>query len=387
MYRWTASATLGLSLALVERVESQAAKWQLVEDLRIGSDASPMTMFTDIRSALEGADGRIFVLDARPQEIRVFDRAGKFVTLAARRGQGPGEISNANGMLVVKDAIWVNDPSNGRWSAYSAADGKYVRQLGISVTSYGALWEAATDAEGRVVDPIIVATGRINPATNRPIREQRLRRVRLDGSETDTVAAPSCDQRVRPAKTQFSGTMPNSPIGVFMGIPFQATPITVLDGRGGHWCSPNDEYLLVHRTLAKSDTLHTVRMPYTRLPVTEEQRTSAIARAAKSLSEYPVIDADYSLIPRVQPVFTRLDVDDKGQLWARRLVAEGSPLVFDVYDSGGRAVASITTSISFSPWSALHVKGDNVYGVVQDADDVEYVIRARILRNTSPAPI
>src|SRR5688572_26828681 len=95
------------------------ARWRLAEDSRIGGDASEMTIFTDIRSILVVPSGHIWVLDARPQHLRVFDSSGKFDTLAARRGQGPGEIINANGMLLLRDTIWVNDPGNGRWAAFS----------------------------------------------------------------------------------------------------------------------------------------------------------------------------------------------------------------------------------------------------------------------------
>lgn len=373
------ATVLVLSAMLSAVAPAQLPQWRLVEELRIGSDASPMTSFTQIHGIIEGSEGKIFVLDSRPQEIRVFDRAGKFVTLAARRGQGPGEIRSANGMLLVKDAVWVNDPGNGRWSAYSAVDGKHMRQIPMPVTGVAFIWEVATDAEGRIVEPISVETGRMNPATNSPIRESKVRRVRTDGSgAADTVAAAECHQRTRPARTRFSGTPANSPYATYVGIPFQALPITAFDGRGGYWCTPNDEYVIVHRSLAKNDTLHTVRLAYTRLRVTDEERTRAIEDVKTSLARYPVVDADYSLVPTVHPVFVRLDVDDGGRVWARRVVAKDSPLTFDVYDQNGRAVATVRTTIPFA--RGIHVKGDNVYGVVRDADDVQYVVRARIVR-------
>src|SRR5690349_17225277 len=107
-------ALFALLTATVSTVAGAQAKWQLVEDLRIGGDGADATMFTDVRSVVAGPGGQIFVLDARPQEIRMFDRTGKFVALTARKGQGPGEIAGANGMVVLRDTIWVNDPRNGR---------------------------------------------------------------------------------------------------------------------------------------------------------------------------------------------------------------------------------------------------------------------------------
>ena len=373
----TGLIALAVSFVGAPAVEGQP-RWQLVEDLRIGGEDSEMTMFTDIRGIVAGPLGHIFVLDARPQEIRVFDRAGRFVRLAARRGQGPGEIANANGMVVHNDTIWVNDPSNGRWSAYSAADGKYLRQMTIPIRSYGFLWEAGVDLQGRVLDPMLITSDRVDPATKRPIMEPRIRRVRLDGTVVDTIPAAVCDQRSPPARTSFTGSTPG--VGNrFISIPFLPRTLSVLDGRSGYWCSPNDEYLLAHRSVPSGDTLHVVRQRYARIPVSREQRDSAVASARKALAEYRNVDADYSLIPSVQPVFQRLDVDDQGRLWARRVTADRVP-VTDVYDGTGRQVATVTTTLGFSSYVPLRIQGDFVYGVVRDQDDVPYVVRARIIR-------
>ena len=352
-------------------------RWQLVEDLRIGGE-DETTIFTDIRSIVAGPQGHIFVLDARPQEIRVFDRTGKFVTLAARKGQGPGEIANANGMLLARETIWVNDPSNGRWSAYSAADGKYLRQMLIPIRSFGYLWGAGIDAEGRFIDPVLVTTDRVDPATKRPVSEPRIRRVRNDGTIIDTIQAAVCEQRTPPAKTSFTGSTPG--VGnSFYGIPFLPRPLMVFDGRSGYWCTPSDEYLLAHRSLANGDTLHAVRKPYTRVPVTREQREKAIKDARTSLARYKDIDADYSRIPSAHPVFQRLDLDDKGQLWARRVTADSSRAI-DVYDAAAKQIATVTTTIPFQAHLPMHIRGDFVYGVIRDEDDVPYVVRARIVR-------
>jgi hypothetical protein len=375
----THAAALILSATLATVSPAQLPQWRLVEDLRIGTDGSEMTTFTDVRSIVEGADGKIFVLDARPQEIRVFDRSGKFLSLAARRGKGPGEITNANGLLRLGDAIWANDPSNSRFPAYSAADGKYLRQINIPIRGYRYTWGASGDAQGRIVEWVSVQSGRTDPATGRPISEARYRRVRTDGTGADTIAAPVCLPRNIPAQTSFTGSGPG-PLNAFYGIPFLAMPIVTLDGRGGYWCAPNDEYLLVHRSLASNDSLHAFRMPYTRLPVSAEQRTAEIERVKKGLAEYQVIVADYSLVPTIHPVFVRLDVDGKGQLWATRVKRPDAPWTFDVYDQSGRALATVTTTVAFNAGRPLYFTGDHVYGVVNDSDDVPYIVRARLVR-------
>jgi hypothetical protein len=360
---------------------AQVPQWRLVEDLRIGSDANPMTTWAAIRGMIEGADGRILVLESRPQEIRVFDRNGRFLSLAARRGQGPGELMMATGMVRAGETIWVNDPGNARLSAFSAVDGRYIRQIGLPNEGFSFFWNAAADGAERIVESISVPTTRMDPATNRPVLEQKVRRIRVDGSVVmDTIRGSECTQRIAPSMTSFSSTMADSPIGVFVEIPFQAKPVTRYDGRGGYWCTPNDAYLITHRSLATGDTLHTVRKPYTRLPVPSAQRDSSIESVKKSLARYPVLKADFSLVPNTYPVFQRLDVDDMGRVWARRFTQQGSPSEYDLFDLTGRAVATVTTTLNFSAFLGLHIRGDNVYGVVHDADNVQHLVRARIVK-------
>lgn len=367
-----------LALAATARAQSQ---WQLVEDLRIGGDASEATIFTDIRGVVEGAQGQIFVLDSRPQEIRLFDRTGKFVARIARKGQGPGEIVGGNGMLLLRDTIWVSDPNNGRWSAWSAHDGKYVGQVKVPINSYGFIWDAGLDASGRILDPVSVPGTRTGP-DGRPVYERRLRRVSTDGRIIDTIPMADCVQRNPPVKSTFrgSGMGPRGPGGTTMSIPFLPRPLVVMDGKGGVWCTPNDEYLLVHRSVEKADTLHAIRQRYTRIPVPRAERDAEVERVRKALTQYSVVDADYSLIPSLHPVFVRLDADDRGRLWARRTASPGAPHQFDVYDTNGRAVATVTTTIPFARYVPLHFRGDHVYGVAEDADGVPHVVRARIIR-------
>ncbi len=369
-------------LAAVSSTGAAQARWRLVEDLRIGSEADEATTFTDVRSVVAGPNGHIFVLEARTQEIRVFDKAGTFVTRAARRGQGPGEIAGANGMIVLRDTIWANDPRNGRWAAWSAADGKYARQLTISIQGYGFLWEAGLDGEGRIIDPVSIRTGRTDEK-GRPVSERRLRRVRTDGA-ADTIPVPTCTYGREPLKVSFSGENPGAgpgqPLNTFIGIPFFPRPLVAIDGRGGFWCAPNNEYVLVHFALEKGDTVRTVRTPYTRLPVPHAERDSAIARVKKSLSAYKLVDADYSLVPTTHPVFSRLDVSDTGQLWARRTTQAGTASAFDVYDANGRRIATADATLRFVAHLPVHVRGDHVYGVVLDEDEIPTVVRARIVR-------
>jgi hypothetical protein len=356
-----------LFAAVPGAVAAAQPQWRLVEDLRIGSEASDKTIFADIRGIVEGTDGKIFVLDIGAGEMRVFDRSGKFLSVVARRGRGPGEIGTiATGMLVLNGVIWVNDESNQRLPGYSTTDGKYLRQITIPISRGRPKWEAGTDAEGRIVAPIALRTNRVDAVTGRVLSEQRVRRIRTDGSGADTIAGFDCAQRNPPARTSV--------------LPFEVVPVVAIDGRGGYWCAPNDEYVLIHRSLGTNATRETVRMPYARLPIAPEERARRIESRKQSNLDHGISGIDYSLTPREYPMFERLDVDDTGRLWAMRATRAGTAETFDLYDATGRPLATIRTTLPFDPIRPLHIKGDYVFGVVRDADDVSHVVRARIVR-------
>ena len=120
------------------------AKWKLVEDLRIGGAEEGPASFSDVHSMIATSDGSIFVLETKDQEVRVFDRDGKFLRRAARRGKGPGEIEYGTGLAISRDTVWVSDPRNGRFSSYNAA-GDHIAQVTIVTNGHGDVWRGVAD--------------------------------------------------------------------------------------------------------------------------------------------------------------------------------------------------------------------------------------------------
>ena len=82
----------------------------------------------------------------------------------------------------------------------------------------------------------------------------------------------------------------------------------------------------------------------------------------------------------------RITIDDQGRPWIRRATAQG--VTFDVYDRAGKPVASVEFGAATAEQGAVNtpahmpfvVRGDNVYTVVLDEDDVPHVVRYQIVR-------
>jgi hypothetical protein len=66
-------------------------KYELSEDLRIGSESDPQKFFYTVLDIDADVAGNIYVVDAHNYRIQVFDSLGRYIRTVGRKGQGPGE--------------------------------------------------------------------------------------------------------------------------------------------------------------------------------------------------------------------------------------------------------------------------------------------------------
>ena len=113
--------------------------------LRFGSrdGTDPDLTFSDIRGIQADSDGNIYVLDQQAVEVRVFDPDGEYLRTIARRGQGPGEIMEANGILLSGDTLlWMHD--HGQYMIIGVdPQGVEVRRFPKPVDQYRGYWSGS----------------------------------------------------------------------------------------------------------------------------------------------------------------------------------------------------------------------------------------------------
>lgn len=348
------------------------ASWSLVENLRIGSEEDGPYLFTQIRGVAIGERGSIFVLDFRTQEIRLFDSQGKFVKRVARSGSGPGEIKNANGLLIGTDGrVWVNDPNNSRYSVFTPS-GDFATQHLFSPWGFGYTWQGMFDRSGSLLEYVSVSEG------NR--RQGKVRRVSADGAKVDTIPLPECENRAS-REAQAGYQTQSGQARSFFGVPFLASPIRAWDASGFIWCSSNDRYEILKIRLIRGDTVLRINSPRAQIAVTDAEREAAFApiRAAFARSGQPA--PDLGLIPKVKPALQVIDVDDSGRLWVRATTNDTTRTVFEVWDgTSGRQLATVNAPWRVaSGWRPL-IRGDTMHTVILDENEVPVVVRAVIKR-------
>jgi hypothetical protein len=196
--------------------------WRLTEEVRIGSVDEGPASFGDIRGIATNAKGWIFVLDFSTQDVRVFDAQGRHLKTVGRKGSGPGEFQNANGIARAPNGtLWLNDPANARFTALDG-DGGYQSSFTVPATGYGFLWVGGVDPAGRLFDEIYVR--------NEQGYRTALRRFSADRQRVDTLSVPDCSDPARSAPQLY--VIKSNNMEAHITVPFTAGPVTAIDPAG-----------------------------------------------------------------------------------------------------------------------------------------------------------
>lgn len=356
---------LALAACDGERGVESVPEWRLVETLRIGAGDEGPTSFSWIKGMAEGADGRIYVYEHSTQDIRVFDSTGTYLKTIGRRGAGPGELGNAEGIVFAADGtLWVRDAANGRFSRFDA-DGNVLDAWTMTYC-----WSQGTWAPHVTPDRLVDYD--CQPGVG---GAYRIVGYRTDRSGVDSLGMQAeCGTREQHEAATWvtrSGTSTT-----YRAIPWAPRPGQIIDGTGATWCAPSTARYELFRIGAAGDTVRISR-DIQPPPVTAAERDSAIAEIE---SRGPT-GVDFGRIPATKPAIDRLSVDDQNRLWLRRDRPEGG-ILFDLWKPDGTHEATVSLdSVRTRSWSPFVVRGDIVLLVIVNEDDVPQVGRFRIVRS------
>lgn len=341
-----------------------AATWRIEEDVRIGSaDGEGPASFNRVVDIAVDAQGRIYVLEGETQDIRAFDAAGKHIRTVGRKGRGPGEFDQGIGMRWDPNGhLWVVDQGTARYTVLDTTGRVLATRRRPLSGWFTWRWEGGIDSAGRIYEWYRV-----------PGEMARDALLRFDTSVTraDTFPLPSHQGEVFKIEEKSRR--------VWSSVPYTATLAWVFDPHGYVWFGLTGPYRIYQRRLG-GDTVRVVERAYEPLPVTAEDRDSAVARLEWFTKQGGVINA--SRIPRVKPAFDRFFLDDAGHLWVDPVTArQDDGRVFDVFDVDGRYLGRAWSSFPIVGVPVL--RGDQVYAVTQDENEIPYVVRARIERGSS----
>ena len=355
----------------------------LVPEITIGElDGPEEHLFGSIRSIAVGDDGTVYILDLQAQHVRVFDSLGVYVETLGRRGEGPGEFTEAEAIAALPDGrLAVRDPENQRVTVFGPGQGEMAewRYTG-TVSSFSPLY---VDTRGRIhlvagdlsrVDELVMEIIVLGP----------------DGTHLDTLPEPSSDYEAPYVRAEAPG------ISLTYGVPFNPR---------FHWTvHPSGHFLTGLSThyridLVRDDGVLWIERSQDPIPASDAerayQRDLTVSRIRWSL---PGWDWDGPAIPNHKPFFRALRAGRDGRIWVR-LSTEGRPVDnadhdpddpasfavtweedtrYDVFEPDGTYLGVVVAPEEFTSFPAPVFGRDHVWAATEDEQGVERVVRYRI---------
>jgi hypothetical protein len=126
--RWAGTVRDSAGVRIVENpsegIWTETSRWGLEETLVIGTaEGDPDYQFGNISGIAVDASGGIYVLDQQASHVRAFDAEGQYVATFSGPGNGPGEIGQGAGPVLLgnADTLIVPDLANQRVSLFDTA--------------------------------------------------------------------------------------------------------------------------------------------------------------------------------------------------------------------------------------------------------------------------
>jgi hypothetical protein len=336
-------------------------------------DGDPNEIFGDLRGIEADADGNIYVLDHQASEIRAFDADGRYLRTLTRKGEGPGELNAANGMILTdRGTLWVQD--HGQWRMIELTlEGEEIRRYPMHVLSYGYVWNGTVDDRGRFWKPTSHSDRQRTSPPETGLQEGRLRGFMkwFDPAteETDSIFTGEVSYRSFVYNNARGGY-------TYQSVPFAPSASRIVDPTGGFWITSGETYRIA-RLNESGDTVLVVEVDMPPEPVTAADRDAFVeSLLERQPEERRAAEELAKLAHPTKPVIDQLNLDDEGRLWVRRRMDQGQTPVYDVFDREGEFVASVR--LGFRPVIALppRLRNGKLYAVVTDDLGVHTVVRA-----------
>jgi len=254
----------------------------------------------------------------------------------------------------------VEDNDNNRYSVFDTT-GAFVTSFPRQSNWFGYAWNGRFDDDGFLYleQHQFAPEGRID----------RLAKFDTTMTLLDTFPLPTYDapayELVRNGRVRMAANIPYSPRLVW-----------TVASDGTIWSGVSGEYRLYQRSLG-GDTLRIVEREYDPIPVTSEERETALEAEFYERMREQGAEIDPGRIPEHHPAWNGFSVDPEGYLWVVPEVADSTTTAIDVFEPSGRYLGRLTLDATIRPlYPGPLVRGDYVYGIARDELGVSYVVRA-----------
>lgn len=366
-------------------------------EVRIGSVDDPEYVFGPVANLVPGPDGFLYSLHWQEGSIRRWSADGTPSGLIGREGEGPGEFQRPGSMGFFGDSLWVWD-SWGFHASYFDQAGEFLGRASPEVDIGGPQGSPPRPSRpfrdgtflGR--EPAWsheVATGEIT--------ETALVHMDAEGGTLTTIWMQPHEPRDGLAllREDGGGTFGIQAFGDGVDYTVADDGLLVIERRA--WTGEGEAVFTLTRIGLAGDTVFTVRVPYTPVPLATERIDSAVVAVTQGMFDFmsrnqpglargaleeSIRDATYK--PAYVPPVGETMLDGDGNIWIRRF----DPVELDtgeavnewwILDQGGAPLARALTPVGLR---VRHIGPDFVWGTEQDEFEVDYIVRYRLMNDS-----
>lgn len=347
----------------------------------------------DPRAIAVDEGGVIYLLDRQVPVVRVYAADGTHIRDLGRKGGGPGEYENPDGMTILPDGrLLVRDPANARIVVF-APDGEYLEQWWLR-GGFNTSRRFYADTAG---NSYALALLRNDVAVTE--WEFGLARYGPDGEIVDTIAAPAWDYDTPEVVASREGSSSVN------NVPFSPQPVWTFSPLGYMVGGLSTDYR-VDLFRAGQPVLR-IEREWTPVPVKAEEAEERERRQTVQFRrDYGSWSWNGPPIPDTKPPFRNLFVSAEGNVWVL-ISQEGratmtldeareeeqrtrmpplrfqEPEAYDVFAPDGSFLGHVRIPETFRSRPEPIVRGDTVWAVSRGELDVPRIVRFEIVHPES----
>lgn len=366
-------------------------------EARIGSVDDPQYIFGPVAALVPGPDGFLYSLHRREGSVRRWSAEGVPSGSVGREGEGPGEFQRPMDMGFFGDTLWVWD-WDGFHASYFDPEGTFLGRVSPSVDIGGP--EGSPPRPSRPFrDGTFLG---IEPAWSHEIATGELTETAYthmdpNGGTLSTIWMHPHEPRDGLAllREGGGGTYSSQPFGDGVSYAIADDGLLVVERRA--WTGDGEAAFTLTRIGLAGDTVLSVRVPYTPVPLASERIDSAVVAVTEGMFDFMsrnqpglargaledrIRDATYK--PAYVPPVRETMMDADGNIWVRRF----DPVELDtgeafsewwILDPDGVPLARALTPADLR---VRHIGADFVWGTEQDEFDVDYIVRYRLVKGS-----
>ena len=365
-------------------VPARFIRRMIIEWKAAGSATDTANMLGDVGGMAIGVDGRVFVWDHVTPSIWLVSADGQSMKRVGRKGSGPGEYEEINGLVVRRDGHFVAwDAGNARLNVYSPD--------GVAVTSWRVPFANTYMSFGLTADTsnAVWQTG-LTLQDGAGGSQSAYLRWSAEGM-ADTVLAPDMPRGDGIVRARS----PDGTRATARNVPFATNASRAVSPYGFVIWGPGRPYTIFARASGRALR---IEREFTPVAVADDERAELRAYVEAVMRRVqPAWTWNGPEIPKDKPPYTGLTVGMDGRIWAAINVesirfepdpppatqTNPLPLVhyrareqrWDVFEPDGRYVGRVAAPDKFT----LYVmRADQVWGVLRDENDVPSIVRMRI---------